>query len=94
MNAWLWVMPAKPAKMGHLNMHDPIDSDHRLTQLEIKLSYAEDLLDTLNDIVARQQLQLATLQKQLLSLQNAGTDEATGAGGGFRSLLDNRPPHY
>lgn len=32
---------------------EPTDAEARLTNLEIKASFTEDLLDTLNEIVAR-----------------------------------------
>ncbi|MHB1438070.1 MAG: SlyX family protein, partial [Thiobacillus sp.] len=37
----------------------------RLTELESKLAFAEDLLDTLNQTVVRQQGQIDSLQQQL-----------------------------
>ena len=42
--------------------------DARLTELEIKLAYAEDLLETLNLTVFRQQEQIELLQHQLREL--------------------------
>lgn len=68
--------------------HDP---DHRLTALEIKASFTEDLLDTLNALVARQQQQIEQLAAQvaLLRSQAAGQDAAP-----LRSLRDELPPHY
>ena len=38
-----------------IDPHHPDPSEQRLTDLEIKASYTEDLVDTLNAIVARQQ---------------------------------------
>ena len=37
------------------------ETDERLTRLEIQLAYAEDLLDTLNTLVAQQQDQITLL---------------------------------
>jgi len=72
-------------------MHSPDDPDLRLTALEIKASFTEDLLDTLNALVARQQQQIEQLAAQvaLLRSQAAGQDAAP-----FRSLRDELPPHY
>ena len=62
-----------------------------LTELETKLAFAEDLLDTLNQTVVRQQGQLDLMQQQLRllhqQLQDALPDEA-------RSPRDEIPPHY
>ena len=63
----------------------------RLTELETKLAFAEDLLDTLNQTVVRQQGQLDLMQQQLRllhqQLQDTLPDEA-------RSPRDEIPPHY
>ncbi|GAA6140349.1 SlyX family protein [Hydrogenophaga sp. 5NK40-0174] len=67
------------------------DRDDRVTQLEIKLSYAEDLLETLNDLVARQQDQIDWLTREVQSLRQRKDDEGQAV---FRSLRDDTPPHY
>jgi SlyX protein len=63
----------------------------RLTELETKLAFAEDLLETLNQTVARQQGQIDSLQQQLRLLhqqmKEAVPDEA-------RTPRDDIPPHY
>ena len=71
---------------------EPTDADARLTDLEIKASFAEDLLDTLNEIVARQQAQIDRLTTELSTLRN----QMPSADGTpvFRNLRDELPPHY
>ena len=63
----------------------------RLTELETKLAFAEDLLETLNQTVVRQQGQIDLLQEQLRllhrQLQDVRPDEA-------RTPRDEIPPHY
>ncbi len=68
--------------------------DDRLTELEIKLSLTEDMVDELNRTVFRQQEQLNLLQaqlrllyKQIQTQTNAGPEES-------RNLRDEIPPHY
>lgn len=69
---------------------NPDRTDERLTQLEIKLSYAEDLLDTLNTLVAQQQERIDLLTRELVALRyQQDQDRPT-----FRSLRDELPPHY
>lgn len=66
-------------------------NESRLTELETKLAFAEDLLETLNQTVIRQQGQIDSLQQQLRllhqRLQDVLPDEA-------RSPRDEIPPHY
>lgn len=66
-------------------------TDHRLTELEIKASYTEDLLDRLNEVVVRQQLQIDRLEREVAALRQQ-IDEAPTAT--FRSLRDELPPHF
>jgi SlyX protein len=73
----------------------PIDrTEQRLTELEIKASYAEDLLDRLNDVIVRQQAQIELLQREVarLAQQPAAADAADTPA--WRSLRDELPPHY
>lgn len=69
---------------------DPRTED-RLAELEIKVSFADDLLDRLNELVYRQQRQIEQLQLELAALREQWRDNATPA---FRSLRDELPPHY
>jgi SlyX protein len=72
-------------------MDQPIDTDKRLTELEIKASFTEDLVDELNRIVTRQQLQIDSLLRQLADLRQQGAAADPGI---TRSLRDELPPHY
>ncbi len=67
------------------------DTERRLTELEIKAGFAEDLLDHLNALVARQQEQIELLARELARLQR---QQAAGDGPGITSLRDELPPHY
>jgi SlyX protein len=72
--------------------YPPNELAERLTELEIKSSYADDLLEQLNMTIYRQQQQIDSLVQQVAHLrqqsQNAGLDGAT------RNLRDELPPHY
>lgn len=68
------------------------DSDARLTELEIKISYLEDLVETLNTMVAKQHDQIAMLLHEVSQLRQRQDDAPSAAG--FRSLRDELPPHY
>lgn len=67
------------------------DTEQRLTELEIKASYAEDLLDTLNQQVARQQDQIELLLREVSRLRQRGEGGASVAP---RDPRDELPPHY
>ncbi len=63
----------------------------RITELEIKLGFTEDLVEHLNTQAARQQDLLALLQREVVRLSDQQQDNSPG---GFRSLRDELPPHY
>lgn len=63
----------------------------RLTQLEIKISYLDDLVETLNTMVARQHDQIAMLIHEVAQLRQRNDESQPQA---FRSLRDELPPHY
>jgi SlyX protein len=65
--------------------------EDRLTELEIKLGYAEDLLEALNRTVFRQQQQMEQLQQEVRALRNQLESSIPGE---QRSLADEVPPHY
>lgn len=67
----------------------------RLTELEIKLSLQEDLLEELNRTVFRQQQQIDLMQEQLRLLYGKlqASSEAADPVQPL-SLRDEIPPHY
>ena len=69
----------------------PDDTDARLTALEIKASFTEDLVDRLNEEIVRQQRQIDHLLLELRALKERPAADAQPA---FRSLRDELPPHY
>ena len=63
----------------------------RLTELEIKASFAEDTIDRLNEVIVRQQAQIDALLREVAHLrQQPSSADAPGSG----SLRDELPPHY
>jgi SlyX protein len=67
-------------------------SESRITELETKLAFAEDLLETLNQTVIRQQRQLDSLQEQLRLLHQQIRDNQSDAEP--TTLREEIPPHY
>ena len=73
-------------------------SDERLTDLEIKISFMQDLLETLNRQVYEQQRQLDQMTKALQVLREQGSTNGNTSrldpAGGFTDPAAERPPHY
>jgi len=65
-------------------------TDDRITNLEIKLSFTEDLIEKLNETVYKQQQQIEFLYRELKAVK----EQASSAGSGGSSLKDEIPPHY
>ncbi|MEO6030938.1 MAG: SlyX family protein [Burkholderiaceae bacterium] len=72
-------------------MQAPQDTERRLTDLEIKASFTEDLVDHLNQLVIRQQEQIDRLVREVTALR---LQAPAGDTGEPRSLRDELPPHY
>lgn len=66
-------------------------AEQRLTDLEIKVTYTEDLVDQLEQIIVRQQQQIELLFRQVAQLQQPATD---GGLAPARNLRDELPPHF
>jgi SlyX protein len=74
----------------------PVDAEpnarlDRLSEVEIKLAFLEDLLDALNGTVFRQQQQIDLLTQTLADLRKQMRSADSGANVDPR---DDIPPHY
>ena len=77
--------------MSNRDMQYPQDIERRLTDLEIKASFQEDLLEELNLVVFRQQQQIDLLVRDVLRLRQQAPEAGASEQGGVR---DELPPHY
>ncbi|MDD3763364.1 MAG: SlyX family protein [Nevskiales bacterium] len=66
--------------------------EDRLIELETKLAYQEETVRVLNEIVTRQQMQIAALER--LGRQLSERMLRLGEGVAKGSLADEVPPHY
>ena len=66
-------------------------SEDRIIELEIKVAYQEDLLQSLNIIVSQQQLQIKQLEATCHFLHDRIKNVSTPEG---ISQDTDRPPHY
>ena len=71
-----------------MDMPSPMDA--RLEALEVKATFAEDLLDQLNAQVFQQQRQIDALLHELRALRERLPDTSAAP----RNLRDDLPPHY
>ena len=79
--------------MGALSLSQnrkSVMSEERITNLEINLSFTEDLIEKLNETVYKQQQQIEFLYRELKAIK----EQASGSGGGGASPQDEIPPHY
>ena len=71
------------------------NTDERLTALEIKATYTEDLLEQLDAIIVRQQEQIDRLVREVTVLQQSHQDSATSSlASGEQAPRDSLPPHF
>ena len=68
--------------------------EEKLIELETKFSYQEDLLSDLNDIVAKQQLQLDELITEMSGIKEQLQDSAERGSAEGHGEQDEKPPHY
>ncbi len=73
-------------------MDTPTRIEQRLTDLEIKASFSEDLIDQLNQVIVRQSTELALLLREVAHLKSQAPDWTAGLSA--RNLRDELPPHY
>jgi SlyX protein len=66
--------------------------EQRITDLEIKASFAEDTVEQLNAVVVRQQAQIDRLIRELVELRDRASAASEPAG--LRAMRDELPPHY
>lgn len=74
-----------------------MSTEERITNLEVKLSFVDGLIENLNQTIYKQQQQIDYLYRELKSLKeqvSASGSEDTGGGSAGRNLRDEIPPHY
>jgi SlyX protein len=76
---------------SHMKTDSQNTTDQRLTDLEIKATYTEDLVEQLELVIVRQQQQIDLLLREVAELRQPSTDGGLGA---MRSLRDDLPPHF
>ena len=65
--------------------------ENRVTELETKMAFSEDMLEELNRTVFRQQQQIEQLEQEIRALRQQLQASMPAE---QRSLTDEVPPHY
>ena len=65
----------------------------RLDELESRLAFQDDLIESLNEVVARQDREIALLTQRLANLSKKFEDLAASAAPAA-DIGDEPPPHY
>lgn len=68
-----------------------MDLEKKLIDLEIRYTHMEELVNELNLIVAKQQVIIEDLQREVLSMVQANAKSDVQGG---RTAKDEVPPHY
>ena len=63
-------------------------AEHRLTELEIKITYQDDLIKTLNDVIVELRGELKHLNMRVGALEEGEKDA------GSERAANEPPPHY
>ncbi len=72
-------------------MNPSTNIEQRITELEIKASFAEDQLDQLDKVIVRQQQQIDALIREITSLRQQAPESGAGIS---RNLREELPPHF
>ena len=68
-----------------------MSTEDRFVDIEIKLAYQEDLVESLNQLVYEQQKRMDKLEARCEALTQHIRDNAAG---GPNNQVHERPPHY
>ena len=66
----------------------------RLDELESRLAFQDDLIESLNEVITRQDRELARMALRIEDLSNRLTDLAEAGAGADHSPGHEVPPHY
>lgn len=74
-------------------MSSPEDIRVRVEELESRLAFQDDLIESLNEVVARQDREIVSMTRRLHELEERLNDMDTASGGGSAEGHEV-PPHY
>ena len=77
--------------VSNSGMEQTTDHDRRLTELEIKSSFSEDMLDQLNLVIVRQQQDMDLLRREIQQLRQQALERNAELGS---PAGHEPPPHH
>ena len=66
--------------------------EQQLIELQMQVTYQEDTIQSLNEVITLQQSDILELKQQLTQFVQEVKNASSSSEGG--SLFDERPPHY
>ena len=76
------------------NLNDQASLSAPLEDLQVRITFLDDLVEQLNDQVTRQNAEIADLKKQMQLLYQRVESSDLSEGIAAFDPLTNRPPHY
>ena len=76
------------------NLNDQASFSAPIEDLQVRIAFLDDLVDQLNDQVARQNAEIADLKKQMQMLYRRIESADLSEGIAAFDPMTNRPPHY
>ena len=76
------------------NLNDQASFSAHLEDLQVRITFLDDLVEQLNDQVAQQSLEIADLKKQMQLLYQRVESADLSDGIAPFDPMTNRPPHY
>lgn len=78
----------------HKNLDDQASFSAPIEDLQVRITFLDDLVEQLNDQVAQQSLEIADLKKQMQLLYQRVESADLSEGIAAFDPMTNRPPHY
>jgi len=75
-------------------MSGEMQMDELVNELQSKLAFQDDALNSLNDIVIGLQRDLAELRQLLMAINQRVSDQGDIINAGLSDNIDPSPPHY
>jgi SlyX protein len=74
-------------------MNETVDTAGRVDEMESRLAFQDDLIESLNEVVARQDREILQLTQRLAALE-AKIEDLEAAAPGAGNSGHEPPPHY